>query len=100
MLSIHSSRLRNSAAILALVLSGAPAIAQQVAANATNITSTTSAGEVETLVVTGTAFDPETAPAKSSLDTMEPQTIISKSYIQDSVPPPAPTPLSWRLRPA
>jgi iron complex outermembrane recepter protein len=85
MLSIHSSRLRNSAAILALVLSGAPAIAQQVAANATNITSTTSAGEVETLVVTGTAFDPETAPAKSSLDTMEPQTIISKSYIQDSV---------------
>jgi len=85
MLSIHSSRLRNSAAILALIFSGAPAMAQQVAANATNITSTSSAGEVETLVVTGTAFDPETAPAKSSLDTMEPQTIISKSYIQDSV---------------
>ena len=85
MLSIHSSRLHNSAAILTLIFSGAPAIAQQVAANATNITSTTSAGEVETLVVTGTAFDPETAPAKSSLDTMEPQTIISKSYIQDSV---------------
>jgi iron complex outermembrane receptor protein len=85
MLTNHSSRLRDSAAILALILSGAPAMAQQVAANATNITSTTSAGEVETLVVTGTAFDPETAPAKSSLDTMEPQTIISKSYIQDSV---------------
>src|SRR5581483_7125460 len=87
MLSIHASRLRNSAAILTLVFSGAltPAMAQQVAANATNITSITSAGEVETLVVTGTAFDPETAPAKSSLDTMEPQTIISKSYIQDSV---------------
>jgi len=87
MLSIHSSRLCNSAAIVALVFSGAvaPAAAQQVAAAATNLTSTTSAGEVETLVVTGTAFDPETAPAKSSLDTMEPQTIISKSYIQDSV---------------
>ncbi|HEY8255229.1 MAG TPA: hypothetical protein VIG39_11335, partial [Rhizomicrobium sp.] len=87
MLSIHSSRLRNSAAIVALVFFGAvaPAAAQQVAAAATNLTSTTSAGEVETLVVTGTAFDPETAPAKSSLDTMEPQTIIGKSYIQDSV---------------
>ena len=87
MLSIHSTRLRNSAAILALVLSGAvaPASAQKVAANATNLASGTSAGEVETLVVTGTAFNPETAPAKSSLDTMEPQTIINKSYIRDSV---------------
>jgi len=87
MLSIHSSRLRNSAAILALVFSGAlaPAMAQQVAAAANTLTSGNSAGGVETLVVTGTAFDPETAPAKSSLDTMEPQTIISKSYIQDSV---------------
>jgi iron complex outermembrane receptor protein len=87
MLSIHSSRLRNSAAILALVLSSAvtPAVAQKVAANATSLTTGTSAGEVETVVVTGTAFDPETAPAKASLDTMEPQTIISKSYIRDSV---------------
>ena len=37
------------------------------------------------MVVTGTAFDPDTAPAKSSLETMEPQTIINKSYIEDSV---------------
>jgi iron complex outermembrane receptor protein len=87
MLSNYSSRLRNSAAILTLVLSGAlaPAAAQQVAANANTFTNANAAGEVETVVVTGTAFDPETAPAKSSLDTMEPQTIISKSYIQDSV---------------
>src|ERR1700744_817502 len=42
-------------------------------------------GEIETVVVTGTAFDPETAPAKASLDTTEPQTIINKSYIDDSV---------------
>lgn len=87
MLSIRTGHLRNSAATLALVLSGAlaPASAQQLAANASPLVSGTSAGEIETVVVTGTAFDPETAPAKSSLDTMEPQTIISKSYIQDSV---------------
>src|SRR6185312_10283243 len=39
----------------------------------------------ETVVVTGTAFDPNVAPAKASLETMEPQTIINKSYIHDSV---------------
>ncbi len=75
--------LRNSAALLALAASGAlllaaPAQAQQVAA-------AESAGEIETVVVTGTNFDPETAPAKASLDTMEPQTIINRSYIEDSV---------------
>ena len=37
------------------------------------------------MVVTGTQFNPDTAPAKASLETMEPQTIINKSYIQDSV---------------
>ncbi|HEX4104645.1 MAG TPA: TonB-dependent receptor plug domain-containing protein, partial [Rhizomicrobium sp.] len=42
-------------------------------------------GNLETVVVTGTAFDPNVAPAKSSLETMEPQTIINKSYIEDSV---------------
>src|SRR6185369_6976129 len=60
------------------VLAGS-ANAQQLAANASR------AGEIETVVVTGTAFDPETAPAKASLETMEPQTIINKSYIEDSV---------------
>jgi iron complex outermembrane receptor protein len=67
-----------AAALFAGVIYAASgAQAQQLAANA--------AGEIETVVVTGTAFDPETAPAKSSLDTMEPQTIINKSYIEDSV---------------
>lgn len=82
----NSKKLYRGSASLAVLASGlclvaAPAFAQQVAANTNN----TSAGEVETVVITGTAFNPDTAPAKSSLDTMEPQTIISKSYIQDSV---------------
>ena len=75
-----STHLKNSAAGLVLcsgALLAAPAFAQQLAAN--------QAGEIETVVVTGTAFNAEVAPAKSSLDTMEPQTIINKSYIQDSV---------------
>jgi iron complex outermembrane recepter protein len=42
-------------------------------------------GEIETVVVTGTKFNPDVAPAKASLDAMEPQTIINQSYIQDSV---------------
>ena len=42
-------------------------------------------GPVETIVVTGTRFDPDVAPAKSSLETTQPQTIITKSYIEDSV---------------
>ena len=59
--------------------------AQQLAANTAPLTSSQAAGGIETVVVTGTAFDPESAPAKSSLDTMQPQTIINKSYIEDSV---------------
>lgn len=86
MFATRSSYLRNSTARLAILASGlclmtAPAFAQQVAANS----SSASAGEVETVVITGTAFNPDTAPAKASLETTEPQTIISKSYIQDSV---------------
>ncbi len=66
------------------VLAGS-AQAQQVAANASPLVASGGAGEIETVVVTGTAFDPETAPAKARLETMEPQTIINKSYIEDSV---------------
>lgn len=73
-------RLCNSAAIAAIVASASPALAQQIAANIGR-----GAGEIETVVVSGTAFNPEDAPAKASLDTMEPQTIITQSYIQDSV---------------
>src|SRR6187549_2319206 len=81
--SIRTGHLRNSAAILALVAASAaiPASAQQL----TNVSTGGSQG-VETVVVTGTAFNPDAAPAKASLDTTQPQTIIGKSYIEDSVP--------------
>jgi iron complex outermembrane receptor protein len=76
MSSIAIFRLSTAAFAVAAIFGSNAAQAQQMAA---------AAGEVETVVVTGTAFDPETAPAKASLDTMEPQTIINKSYIEDSV---------------
>jgi iron complex outermembrane recepter protein len=76
------NRLFCSSAGLALLISGAflaaPVHAQQLAANQ-------SGSDLETVVVTGTQFNPDVAPAKSSLETMEPQTIITQSYIQDSV---------------
>src|ERR1700733_12840760 len=86
MLSTISIQLRRSTAFLALfsALAGG-AQAQQVAANAPQAATAEAAGGIETVVVTGTAFDPESAPAKASLDTMEPQTIINKSYIENSV---------------
>jgi len=77
---MSAKMLRHSSAAFALFAGGllaAGAQAQQMAA--------ASVSNVETVVVTGTAFDPETAPAKSSLDTTQPQTIINKSYIEDSV---------------
>jgi iron complex outermembrane recepter protein len=46
-------------------------------------------GPVETIVVTGTRFNVDAAPAKSSLTTTQPETIIHKSYIEDSVAPTA-----------
>jgi iron complex outermembrane receptor protein len=73
------SRLRLSTAAFAIGAFFASSAAQaQLLASA-------GAGGIETVVVTGTAFDPESAPAKARLETMEPQTIISKSYIEDSV---------------
>ena len=79
---IARSRLLGSSAILGLLVAGlVPAAAQVVAANDT----TASAADLETVVVTGTQFNPDVAPAKASLETMEPQTIINQSYIQDSV---------------
>lgn len=44
---------------------------------------------VETIVVTGTKFNTDAAPAKASLDTVEPQTIINRSYIENFLPPTA-----------
>ena len=69
-----------SLAILATCLLAAPAFAQQEAQN-----SQLGSSSVETVVVTGTAFNTEIAPAKASLDTTEPQTIINRSYIENFV---------------
>jgi iron complex outermembrane receptor protein len=80
------SKLFLRAGIFALCASALPAAqAQQLAANINQLVPGRGTGEIETVVVTGTAFDPESAPAKASLDTTEPQTIINKSYIDDSV---------------
>ena len=38
---------------------------------------------VETVVITGTKFNAEAAPAKASITTTEPQTIITKNYIEN-----------------
>jgi len=87
-MSATSSQYRRSTAAFALFVGMAlagNAQAQKLAANSPEAVTAESAGGIETVVVTGTAFDPETAPAKASLDTMEPQTIINKSYIEDSV---------------
>ena len=77
---IARSRLLGSSALLGLVIAGlvpcaSSASAQEVAA----------ADNLETVVVTGTQFNSDVAPAKASLETTEPQTIINQSYIQDSV---------------
>ncbi len=74
--------LLGSSAFLALSLSGllaGPAAAQQVAAN------DGFGSDLETVVVTGTQFDAEVAPAKARLETTQPQTIINQSYVQDSI---------------
>src|ERR1700677_5401127 len=88
MAAIISNRLRNSSASLALAVAtmffAGPALAQQVAANDPN------GAPLETVVVTGTAqFATDAAPAKSSLNTMEPETIINRSYIENFMPPQA-----------
>ena len=43
--------------------------------------------QIETVVVTGTRFEVSAAPAKASLETMQPQTIINRDYIEDFVAP-------------
>ena len=44
---------------------------------------------VESIVVTSTKFNTDAAPAKASLETTEPQTVINRSYIENFVPPQA-----------
>jgi iron complex outermembrane recepter protein len=66
--------------VAGIVLSAGSASAQQEAAN-----SELGSSAVESVVVTGTAFNTDAAPAKASLDTTEPQTIINRSYIDNYV---------------
>ena len=62
-----------------------PAFAQQVEG-----TDLSTGVPLETVVVTGTAqFNTDAAPAKSSLTTVEPETIINKAYIENFMPPQA-----------
>jgi iron complex outermembrane receptor protein len=79
--SKKSSRLRR-AALVALVAgtfgNAGAAIAEQESDNSGN--------QFETIVVTGTRFNTDAAPAKASIDTTEPQTVINRSYIQNFVP--------------
>ena len=76
------SRHYASVAVMALFAGttlAAPALAQKLAlADASTL-------GLETVVVTGTAFNPDVAPAKASLEAMQPQTIINRSYIENSV---------------
>ena len=82
MMSARILRLSTAAFALATgAMLAADAQAQQVAQQMAAAAPT----NVETVVVTGTAFNPEVAPAKASLDATQPQTIINKSYIEDSV---------------
>ncbi len=79
--SKKSSLLRR-AALVALVAgtfgNAGAAIAEQESDNSGN--------QFETIVVTGTRFNTDAAPAKASIDTTEPQTVINRSYIQNFVP--------------
>lgn len=43
--------------------------------------------DVETIVVTGTRFNADAAPAKASVEATQPQTVITRSYIENYVPP-------------
>jgi iron complex outermembrane receptor protein len=76
------SSLLHRAAFVALVAgtfgNASVAIAEQESDNSGN--------QFETIVVTGTRFNTDAAPAKASVDTTEPQTVINRSYIQNFVP--------------
>ena len=71
-------------------LLGCAAIGALMAGMLTNVAAALADDEAtETIVVTGTRFNAVAAPAKASLDTKEPQTIINRPYIEDFVPPQA-----------
>ena len=74
---LHKSSLFSRAALMALAIGAAhAAMADEDQPS-------------ETVVVTSTRFNTDAAPAKASLDTTEPQTIINRSYIDNFVSPTA-----------
>jgi iron complex outermembrane receptor protein len=77
-----------STIILSAWLLASPAVAADALASSQNTAGYTGTG-IETVVVTSTKFNVELAPAKASLNTTEPQTIINRLYIEDSVAPTA-----------
>jgi iron complex outermembrane receptor protein len=60
-------------------------IASPAFASDTTVLADNYQGPIETVVVTGSNFNADVAPAKASLNTTQPQTIINKSYIEDSI---------------
>jgi iron complex outermembrane receptor protein len=73
-----------SAALLPGLFAPSSVLAQTAPAAAAGAADTDT--PLETIVVTGTRFNTDAAPAKASLETTEPQTIINRSYIQNFVP--------------
>jgi len=88
----RSVRRRNAARLVALSLTALPtAYAHAADAGAVSAADasavTADSNPSETIVVTGTQFKAELAPAKASLETTEPQTIINRQYIENFLPP-------------
>ncbi|MHB1206737.1 MAG: TonB-dependent receptor [Rhodospirillaceae bacterium] len=87
------TRFLTATSIFALLAAATPLAAQTAPQTAAAAPQTAAAPKIddsiETIVVTGTKFDADAAPAKASLDTAQPQTIINRSYIEDFAPPAA-----------
>ena len=66
----------------AAILASAPAICADTTPSVDN-------EPLETVVVSSTLFDAESAPAKSSLNTGQPETILNRPYIENFAPPQA-----------
>src|SRR5690242_10489961 len=81
---VSQSKFRCSATA-ALMTTAAAILAPSAFASDTTVLADNYQGPIETVVVTGSNFNADVAPAKASLNTTQPQTIINKSYIEDSV---------------
>jgi len=80
---LHSTAARLMTRTSTLALTGALFAVGAAAATTGDVIGGGTGTGVETVVVTGTKFNAEAAPAKSSINTTEPQTIITKNYIEN-----------------